>query len=121
MLDGDCALCHVEDVLQPREDQLILDVRTPDEVKGGTIPGAKNIPLDKLRDRLGELPQDKEALVFCAAGLRGYLACRILAQRGYRARSRRWSPRGSRPRERCHRGSWAYHRGAAVLSGRRSG
>jgi NADPH-dependent 2,4-dienoyl-CoA reductase/sulfur reductase-like enzyme/peroxiredoxin family protein/rhodanese-related sulfurtransferase/TusA-related sulfurtransferase len=87
LLDGDCAVCHTEDVANPREDQLLLDVRTPAEVQAGTIPGAKCIPLDQLRERLSELPQDKEALVFCAAGLRGYLACRILNQHGYRCRN----------------------------------
>lgn len=87
ILDGDCAVCHTEDVVNPREDQILLDVRTPPEVQAGTIPGAKCIPLDELRERLGELPQDKEALVFCAAGLRGYLACRILTQNGFRCQN----------------------------------
>ena len=56
-------------------------------MQSGTIPGAVNIPLDDLRQRLGELPRDKELLVFCKLGLRGYLACRILTQRGFRCRN----------------------------------
>jgi rhodanese-related sulfurtransferase len=45
------------------------------------------IPLDDLRERLAELPRDKELLVFCQVGLRGYLACRILSQNGFRCRN----------------------------------
>jgi peroxiredoxin family protein/TusA-related sulfurtransferase/rhodanese-related sulfurtransferase len=86
-LRGDVQLCHVDDVLQPREDQKLLDVRTPSEVQAGTIPGAINIPVDALRDRLNELPIDKEYLITCQVGLRGYVACRILMQHGYRCRN----------------------------------
>jgi NADPH-dependent 2,4-dienoyl-CoA reductase/sulfur reductase-like enzyme/peroxiredoxin family protein/rhodanese-related sulfurtransferase/TusA-related sulfurtransferase len=84
---GDVKLCHVEDVLHPGEDQLLLDVRTPAEVAAGTIPGARNIPLDELRGRLGELPAGREVLAFCQVGLRGYLACRILSQHGLACRN----------------------------------
>ena len=85
-LRGDYHLCHIEDVANLREDQVLLDVRTPKEVANGTIPGAVSIPLDELRDRLGEVPREKELLVFCQIGLRGYLACRILCQHGYKCR-----------------------------------
>lgn len=61
----------------------LLDVRTPDEYALGTLPGAYNIPLDELRERLTELPQDKTIYLFCAVGLRGYLAYRILVQHGF--------------------------------------
>jgi NADPH-dependent 2,4-dienoyl-CoA reductase/sulfur reductase-like enzyme/peroxiredoxin family protein/rhodanese-related sulfurtransferase/TusA-related sulfurtransferase len=87
VLDGDVRLCHTEDMVHPSADQLLVDVRTPGEVAAGTIPGAVNVPLDALRDRLGELPKDKELLVFCQAGLRGYLACRTLSQNGFRCRN----------------------------------
>jgi len=87
VLAGDAALCHVEDVISPRPDQVLLDVRTAGEVEAGTIPGARNIPVDELRTRLVELPKDKEILAFCQVGLRGYLACRILSQRGFKCRS----------------------------------
>lgn len=63
--------------------KLLLDVRTPDEFALGSLPGAVNIPLDELRGRLGELPKDSMIYVFCAVGLRGYLAYRILAQHGF--------------------------------------
>ena len=65
------------------ENKFLLDVRTPDEFSLGSLPGAVNIPLDELRDRLDELPKDKMIYTFCAVGLRGYLAYRILVQRGF--------------------------------------
>ena len=86
-LRGDVQLCHVEDVATLSDDQLLLDVRTAEEQKTGTIPGAVNIPIDNLRDRLGELPNDKQVIAFCQVGLRGYLACRILSQHGFACRN----------------------------------
>jgi len=82
-LRGDVKLCHYEDVANTGSNQFLLDVRTPIENKGGTIPGAVNIPVDDLRDRLDEIPKDKEILVTCQVGLRGYIACRILSQNGF--------------------------------------
>jgi len=61
----------------------ILDVREADEYKLGIVEGAVNIPLNSLRDRLKELPRDRRIIVYCAAGLRAYLACRILSQNGF--------------------------------------
>ncbi|WP_423509533.1 FAD-dependent oxidoreductase [Streptomyces xinghaiensis] len=63
---------------------LLLDVRTRAEHAAGTIPGARNIPLDELRSGLGRLPRDREILVFCEGGLRGHAALRVLAQEGFR-------------------------------------
>lgn len=72
------------EVLQlDKEKALLIDVRTPAEHALGTIEGAVNIPLDDLRERLAEVPTDKEVVLFCAVGLRGYLAERILRGRGY--------------------------------------
>lgn len=87
VLRGDVAQCHVEHVLNPGPDQQLLDVREPEEVALGTIPGALAIPLSQLRSRLGDLPREKELLVFCQAGMRGYVACRILSQNGFRCRN----------------------------------
>ncbi len=61
----------------------LLDVSTPDEFLMGSIEGTKHIPLDELRQRLDELPQDKPVYVFCRVGLRGYIASRVLRQKGY--------------------------------------
>ena len=67
-----------------REDVFLLDTRTSEEYALGTIKGAVNIPVDDLRERLSEVPQDKRVVVFCAVGLRGYLAQRILMGHGYK-------------------------------------
>ncbi len=64
-------------------DAVILDVRTEREFSCGHIPGAVNIPVDSLRDRLGELSKDKKLYVNCQSGLRSYIACRILSQEGF--------------------------------------
>ena len=61
----------------------LLDTRTAGENTRGGIEGASHIPVDELRGRLGELPRDKRLLVFCASGLRSYVACRILSQHGF--------------------------------------
>lgn len=66
------------------KDVFLLDVRSPEEYGLGTIPGAVNIPLDDLRDRISEVPLDRRVVIFCAVGLRGYLAQRILMGRGYK-------------------------------------
>lgn len=66
-----------------RSSVMLLDVRTAEEFSFGSLPGAVNIPLDDLRERMQELPKDKEIIVFCAVGLRGYLAQRILRGHGY--------------------------------------
>lgn len=62
----------------------LIDVRTVEEYASGTIPGAINIPVDDLRDRLTELPTDRPIWLFCGVGLRGYLASNILKARGYK-------------------------------------
>jgi NADPH-dependent 2,4-dienoyl-CoA reductase/sulfur reductase-like enzyme/rhodanese-related sulfurtransferase len=87
VLRKEVQICHVPDVVDPAPNQLLLDVRTAPEVQQGTIPGSVHIPLDELRGRLGELPKDKEVLAFCQVGLRGYLACRILSQKGIACRN----------------------------------
>jgi peroxiredoxin family protein/rhodanese-related sulfurtransferase/TusA-related sulfurtransferase len=87
IIRGDAQICHSEELINPREDQVLLDVRKPFEVATGTIPGAMHIPLDELRGRLDELPKDKELLVFCQVGLRGYLACRMLSQKGFKCKN----------------------------------
>ncbi|MFQ3621494.1 MAG: DsrE/DsrF/DrsH-like family protein, partial [Spirochaetales bacterium] len=61
----------------------LLDVRTAEEYALGTIEGAVNIPHYEVRNRLSEIPRDRPVIVFCAAGLRAYLAERILREHGY--------------------------------------
>ena len=68
--------------MQP-EERTLIDVRTPMEYAAGALPGAINIPLDVLRDRMGEIPTDKPVVLYCGVGLRGYLASRILSSNGF--------------------------------------
>ena len=88
VLKGDEAICHTEELLLGASDQIVLDVRNPPELEAsGTFPNAINIPLDQLRQRLHELPKDKELLVACQVGLRGHVACRMLIQHGFKVRN----------------------------------
>jgi NADPH-dependent 2,4-dienoyl-CoA reductase/sulfur reductase-like enzyme/peroxiredoxin family protein/TusA-related sulfurtransferase/rhodanese-related sulfurtransferase len=87
VMQGDVQLFDAEDAVQAGENRILLDVRTAEEFKMGTIQGAMNIPLEELRNRLDELPKEKEILAFCQVGLRGYVACRILQQHGYVCRN----------------------------------
>ncbi|MFH1075321.1 MAG: rhodanese-like domain-containing protein [Pseudomonadota bacterium] len=62
----------------------LIDVRTIKEVqKEGIIPGAMHIPVDEFRDRINEIERDKEIILYCAIGLRAYLAGRILTMNGF--------------------------------------
>jgi NADPH-dependent 2,4-dienoyl-CoA reductase/sulfur reductase-like enzyme/rhodanese-related sulfurtransferase len=73
--------------LDPHTDVLI-DLRNPPELlREGAIPGALHIPLPELRGRLPELDREKRYVPFCAAGLRGYIAHRMLVQHGFRSRN----------------------------------
>jgi NADPH-dependent 2,4-dienoyl-CoA reductase/sulfur reductase-like enzyme/peroxiredoxin family protein/TusA-related sulfurtransferase/rhodanese-related sulfurtransferase len=62
---------------------MLIDVRTPQEYALGNIKGSVNIPLDELRDNLQNIPKDRPLVIYCAVGLRGYLALRILKDHGY--------------------------------------
>lgn len=65
----------------------IIDTRTPAEFELGTISGAVNIPVDDIRERINEIDKNKPVVVFCAVGLRGYIAARILMANGYDVRN----------------------------------
>jgi NADPH-dependent 2,4-dienoyl-CoA reductase/sulfur reductase-like enzyme/rhodanese-related sulfurtransferase len=62
----------------------ILDVREPAEFHAGCLDGAVNIPLGQLRDRMDELPRDRQIWINCGVGQRAYYACRLLSQNGFR-------------------------------------
>jgi rhodanese-related sulfurtransferase len=66
-----------------KADDVFIDVRRDDEFQKGNIKGAVNIPVDEIRNRMIEIPKDKNIFIYCEAGLRGYLAQRILLQNGY--------------------------------------
>jgi rhodanese-related sulfurtransferase len=65
----------------------LIDVRMPAELEKGKVDGAYNIPVDKIRERLDEIPKDREILAYCQVGLRSYIAARILLQLGYNVKS----------------------------------
>ena len=68
----------------PRDGSVtLLDTRTVGEFDGGHIDGFLNIPVDELRERLGELDKGKPVYVICQSGLRSYIACRILHGNGF--------------------------------------
>jgi len=74
---------EVKAKIDARDDFVFLDVRTPAEHDAVRIPGSTLIPLGALRERLGELPRDKQIVAFCAISLRGYSAERILRAAGF--------------------------------------
>ena len=84
IVNGRMPVVHWREIqtLNPNE-SVLLDVRTKEETAGGnSIQGSLNIPLDELRGRLDEIPKNKPIYIYCAIGLRGYLALQILTQRG---------------------------------------
>ncbi len=84
VLEGVMKPFYIEDLDKIPEDAIRLDVRTDEEVARGMIPGFIHIPLDSLRERMGELDLSKDIYITCQIGLRGYLAQRILDQAGAR-------------------------------------
>jgi len=87
VVSGDTRIFHSEEALNPADNQKLIDVRNEEEVALGTIRGAKNIPLAQIRENLDRFSPEKEYLIFCQVGLRGYLACRILEQNGIKCRN----------------------------------
>lgn len=63
----------------------IVDVRTKAEFEQGSIQGARNIELDHIRRRYGELDHRRPVLVYCKSGQRSYNAARILMQHNFAA------------------------------------
>ena len=78
---------HLEEADRlPRDGSVtLLDTRTPGEFRRGHVEGFRNIPVDELRERLGELDPAKPVYVICQSGLRSYIACRILEGSGFTA------------------------------------
>ena len=76
---------HFEELEQIKKNHavILLDTRTPFEYVRGHLEGFINIPIDELRQRIGELSPHKTIYVMCQSGMRSYLACRILSQNGF--------------------------------------
>lgn len=85
IIEGLVNIIHWDELHQLHApNNFILDVRTPDEFELGKIEGAINIEVDKIRERIDEIPQDKKIIIYCGVGLRGYFAARVLMQRGFK-------------------------------------
>ena len=69
--------------LADEPDVQVVDVRNPEEAEDGVIPGARNLPLAGLLDRLGELDPDRPTIVYCAGGYRSSVAASTLRAHGF--------------------------------------
>lgn len=69
--------------MEQTKNKLLVDVREPDEYKSGFIPGAVNIPLSQLEQRLVDIPKNRDVLLYCRSGMRSKNAARILQRHGY--------------------------------------
>lgn len=88
IIKGDATAIHFDEIDHLSENQVLLDVRNPGELESvGFIEGAINIPVDQLRQRMNELPKDKEIVIYCQVGLRGNVAYRQLVNSGFKARN----------------------------------
>ena len=88
ILKGDMQIVTWQEIDNLPEDHVLIDLRERRELDmSGFIKGALHIPVNSLRDRLGELDRSKTYVVYCAVGLRGYIAYRILVQHGFKARN----------------------------------
>ena len=85
LLHGYGSVAHWKDL--PSSDAFILDVREPSEFKRGHVEHALNVPLGGLRERIAELPSDREIWTYCYVGQRSYFAARILEQYGFTVRN----------------------------------
>ncbi|MDY7010630.1 MAG: rhodanese-like domain-containing protein, partial [Planctomycetota bacterium] len=86
-LNGDmvgASLAEVHQMLQDKREFILLDVRSRGEYDQVRLPGSTLIPLGTLRNRIDELPKDKEIITFCKISLRGYEAALILKAAGFK-------------------------------------
>jgi rhodanese-related sulfurtransferase len=70
------------DLLNSASRPLVVDVRSEREWRAGHIAGSVNLPLNHLRDRAAELPDDRQVVVHCEGGYRSAIAASLLAQAG---------------------------------------
>jgi len=85
IVNGRVKQFHWDEIPALREDEgaFLLDSRTVGEYARGYAEGFVNIPLDQIRDRIGEIEPGKRVYVMCQSGLRSYIACRMISQLGY--------------------------------------
>jgi len=83
---GEVSVAEFKKAMDGDANQMILDVRTRDEVQAGTFKNCVAIPLDEIEKRLGELPKDKELLIHCSTGARAEMAKNALDKAGLKSR-----------------------------------
>lgn len=85
ILKGDLDMINYDQfwVFAKEKNAIILDVRTPEEFENGHIRGAINLNVDTLREKLDQLDKNRTYIIYCQVGLRGYLANRILRNKGF--------------------------------------
>jgi len=87
VLSGECNIIGPQELESiPKEDRVLIDVRTRSEFRKGYIEDAINIPVDELRERLDDIPQ-KNIVIYCEVGLRGHTATTLLQELGYQVRN----------------------------------
>ena len=86
VMEGRIEQCFWDEMDDLAEDEgnFLVDVRSEREYGEGHIEGSLNIPVDSIRQRIGEIPRDKKIVLICHSALRSYIAGRILVQKGYR-------------------------------------
>lgn len=88
LIEGNIEIIHCEELFSlDKENSIILDVCEPTERAKGYIEGSINIPLNDLRNRMNELPKDKQIYAYCQQGIRSYIAYRILKQNDFQVKS----------------------------------
>lgn len=83
LLDGTIEFWYPEDWGSLPEDAIVLDVRTLEENQTCALPQSVNIPLQQLRERVGELDSSRPVYVYCRSGFRSYLGYRVLKGLGF--------------------------------------
>ena len=86
LLGASCENLTADEVRSMRgrgERFVLVDVRTREEHKRGGIEGAKHIPLREFERRAGEIPRDRDIVLYCQNGIRSILACRRLKSLGF--------------------------------------
>lgn len=78
---------HEVKTLQDAKNVYFLDIRDPEELVLGKIASSQNISLNLLRNKLDQLPKDQLIVVYCQVGLRGYIAARLLVQKGFQVKN----------------------------------
>jgi adenylyltransferase/sulfurtransferase len=85
--DDEISPTEVAALLDSDADVTLLDVREPWEAEIASLPGATLIPLGELPERLGELPEGREVIAYCHAGVRSLRAAGLLQANGFAVRS----------------------------------